>query len=233
MVDASSGNSLAIGSLPIRVVLVYHESCASERLAETLESQGGFELLGEYSVRHTNPFSMFREADVVLVDGHAGTDRVLDLTGDIRRAGQAKIVILAVEECAEAVAGLVDAGVKCYLSGNASEIEIATVFRLAARGESCCPPKLAFEMFERLSKESQRTAAAQPATSAPLTAREVEILRMLGDRLDNEQIAAFLFLSVPTVKNHVHRILAKLRLRTRHEAAAYWSTYASAGIDPL
>jgi DNA-binding NarL/FixJ family response regulator len=63
-----------------------------------------------------------------------------------------------------------------------------------------------------------------------LTAREVEILRLLGEGLSNAEIAARLYISTKTAGNHVSNLLAKLHLRSRQEAAAY--AVRSAGERP-
>jgi DNA-binding NarL/FixJ family response regulator len=70
---------------------------------------------------------------------------------------------------------------------------------------------------------SERSASASCPTPAParLTPREAQIVELIDTGLSNKEIAARLSIRVPTVKNHVHNILEKLRVNHRAEAAAY------------
>ncbi|HZB78853.1 MAG TPA: response regulator transcription factor, partial [Actinomycetota bacterium] len=102
--------------------------------------------------------------------------------------------------------------------------------------------RVALESFERLGagREADEAAAlvrelGGPKRTGPkdlglLTAREVEILRLLGEGLSNAEIAARLYISTKTAGNHVSNLLAKLHLRSRQEAAAY--AVRSAGERP-
>jgi DNA-binding CsgD family transcriptional regulator len=99
--------------------------------------------------------------------------------------------------------------------------------------------RIALESFERLGagREADEAAALARELGGPkrtgpkdlglLTAREVEVLRLLGEGLSNAEIAARLFISTKTAGNHVSNLLAKLHLRSRQEAAAYAVRYAA------
>jgi DNA-binding NarL/FixJ family response regulator len=101
--------------------------------------------------------------------------------------------------------------------------------------------RVALEAFERLGarREADEAAALVRELGGPrrtgakelglLTAREVEVLRLLGEGLSNAEIAARLFISTKTAGNHVSNLLAKLHLRSRQEAAAYAVRYAAGG----
>jgi DNA-binding CsgD family transcriptional regulator len=102
--------------------------------------------------------------------------------------------------------------------------------------------RVALETFERLGAGREADAAAAivrevggPARTGPkgiglLTARELEVLSLLAEGLTNAEIAARLYISTKTAGNHVSNLLAKLRLRSRQEAAAYAVRYATS--DP-
>jgi DNA-binding CsgD family transcriptional regulator len=99
--------------------------------------------------------------------------------------------------------------------------------------------RVALESFERLGarREADEAAALVRELGGPrrtgakelglLTAREVEVLRLLGEGLSNSEIAGRLFISTKTAGNHVSNLLAKLHLRSRQEAAAYAVRYAA------
>ncbi len=98
--------------------------------------------------------------------------------------------------------------------------------------------QVALESFERLGagREADEAAAlvrelgGRRRTGVKdlglLTAREIEVLHLLGEGLSNAEIAARLFISTKTAGNHVSNLLAKLHLRSRQEAAAYAVRYA-------
>lgn len=102
----------------------------------------------------------------------------------------------------------------------------ATLDRLAAR------PMLA-RLTERMKRAGIRPARRATATTRAnprgLTAREVEVAGLLREGLTNAELAARLFISAKTVDHHVSRILAKLGVSTRREAAAVWGTIQAAG----
>ena len=90
-------------------------------------------------------------------------------------------------------------------------------------GAAVVSPEIAGVLLSRvaeLAQDNDRVEAA-PTTRFELTAREREILRLVGQGLTNQQIAERLTLEVGTVKNHVHRILHKLNVADRQAAAAY------------
>jgi DNA-binding NarL/FixJ family response regulator len=96
--------------------------------------------------------------------------------------------------------------------------DLLVLIRKVAAGESSCPPRVSAILLRRLSAlASQRQP---PVRELALTAREIQILRMLELGRSNRDIAAQLAIAVHTVKNHVHSLLTKLGVSTRAEAAA-------------
>ena len=98
-----------------------------------------------------------------------------------------------------------EAGARGYLLKDASRTELAAAVRAVHRGESLLDPQIA-ETVHRAPR------------SDPLTARELEVLRLMADQRSNAQIAELLFVSENTVKTHVSNILAKLGCTDRAAA---------------
>jgi DNA-binding NarL/FixJ family response regulator len=131
-------------------------------------------------------------------------------------------------------------GQELPLDAARARIDLAMLLRPADEALAAREARVALESFERLgaSREADRAAAlvrelGGPARTGPkgvglLTAREVEVLGLLGEGLTNAEIAARLYISTKTAGNHVSNLLAKLHLRTRQEAAAYAVRHLSA-----
>jgi two-component system, NarL family, nitrate/nitrite response regulator NarL len=116
----------------------------------------------------------------------------------------------------------IEAGASGYVDKNSSASELIQVMHQAARGEWCCSPRVMAMVMQRLSTLAASSRATLPAlASATLTAREQQILELVGQGLSNKRIAIALNISHATAKNHVHHILGKLQLRNRTEVAAY------------
>jgi len=92
---------------------------------------------------------------------------------------------------------------------------VAQAVATTAAGGTVCSPRLAALLLERVAA----TAGERPA-AAPLTSRERQIAELLEEGLSNKEIAARLAIELPTVKNHVHSILTKLKASRRGQAAA-------------
>jgi two-component system, NarL family, nitrate/nitrite response regulator NarL len=161
--------------------------------------------------------------DVVLVDATA--DRALGAVADVAaQAPGASVVVLEVPESEPAVLRFVEAGASAFLPADAPLEDLLDAVRGVGRGESACPPRVTAALLGRLRGLTRERRAA----GVSLTAREVEIARLIDEGLSNKEIAARLSIAVPTVKNHVHNILEKLGVRRRSEAAAkVWGTRRS------
>jgi two-component system nitrate/nitrite response regulator NarL len=155
---------------------------------------------------------------IVLVDAQlAIASRAVRLVA--QAAPQARVVALAVDEDEEAVLSCLELGVSAYVGSDAALDELVETIERAATGELLCSPRIAAALGRRI---SDLAAEREPSLdSAHLTARELEVVDLIGQNLSNRQIAARLCIEVATVKNHVHNILGKLHISRRAEAAAW------------
>jgi two-component system, NarL family, nitrate/nitrite response regulator NarL len=153
--------------------------------------------------------------DVLLVDTSAADAQSL-----CRLEDAPPVVALAVNETPESVAAWATAGAIGYVSRSAGLADLLQCLKSAARGEVYCSPRVMSILLHRYATQS----AALAPRGDDLTAREREILELVGQGLCNKVIATRLHISHATAKNHVHHILDKLQLRSRAEAAAYLHT---------
>jgi len=147
------------------------------------------------------------------------------------RCPLAKVVVVGVSEDDEsAIVACAEAGVAGYHLRSESLDDLLDLIAKVIDNESYCSPKASAILLKRLS------ALAAQRKSAPkelvLTAREIQILRMLELGLSNRDIADRLYIALHTVKNHVHSVLNKLDVDTRAEAAALARSLGYAGATP-
>jgi DNA-binding NarL/FixJ family response regulator len=128
----------------------------------------------------------------------------------------ARIIVLNLSDTDEhGVIAWAEAGVSGLLARDVDVDEVAQAVGTTAEGGTVCSPRLAALLLRR----AARTARERPAAS-PLTSREREIAELLEEGLSNKEIAGRLEIELPTVKNHVHSILTKLKASRRGQAAA-------------
>jgi two-component system, NarL family, nitrate/nitrite response regulator NarL len=123
----------------------------------------------------------------------------------------------------------VEAGARGYVLRGASIDNLRIAVESIARGETVCSPQITYSMFSRLAELAHHAMGAQTI----LTTREMEILQLISQGWSNKRIANHLFVSLYTVKNHVHNILKKLQVQHRLEAVAYaYQRYWLKGTRP-
>jgi len=131
-----------------------------------------------------------------------------------RAAPGARVVALNVAEDDEAaVIAWAEAGVSGLLAREVDVAEVERAVETTARGGTVCSPQLAAVLLKRVAKGADERPP-------PLTAREREIAALIDEGLSNKEIAARLEIELPTVKNHVHNLLTKLKASRRRQAAA-------------
>jgi two-component system nitrate/nitrite response regulator NarL len=152
--------------------------------------------------------------DVVLVDAIECVDLVL-VREIPSAAGDAHVVALVAPEREDLLAWAA-AGVSGFLSWEASPEQLVETLERVARGENPCPEDVADALLRRV----RENPGGSFAFNGSLTEREAQVAELLADGLSNKAIASRLSIELATVKNHVHSILEKLRVRSRGEAAA-------------
>ena len=142
----------------------------------------------------------------------------------IRRAQPAcRVIVFAVPEENGQTIEFLEAGAWAVLTDRATTRELEQCVASAARGEVVLSPAMAGEVLQRIRRFSLVRVDGLPGVDAvqSLTRREREILSLIARRLSNQEIARELVVEVGTVKNHVHSVLKKLGVASRHEAAAF------------
>ncbi len=130
-----------------------------------------------------------------------------------------KVIALGISEEDQDVTAFAEAGVVGYVTREATIDHLTAVMERVVSGEMSCPPRLAARLLRHISVLAARGSVV--GTDVRLTRRELEVVDLIDCGLSNKEIARRLCIALPTVKNHVHRILDKLELDGRAEAAAW------------
>ncbi len=202
---------------PIRVVIVDDHAVVRRGLLAFLETEPDLEVVGvagggaEALAQLENLDGL---PDVVLMDLRMEPMDGIEATRQIR-SRYADVEVVALTSFGEnaRVQAALEAGASGYLLKDADAGEVTAAIRAAHRGELQLDPAIARRLMSTL----------RPATSRPeeLTARELEVLRLLAEGRANKEIAAALSLSERTARTHVSSILAKLGLNSRTQAALW------------
>jgi DNA-binding NarL/FixJ family response regulator len=206
---------------PIRVLLVDDHALTRRGLAAVFSIEDDIVVVGEAATAD-EAVSRAEEMvpDVVLMDirmpgGSSGIDACATIKD---RVPSAQIIMLTASDEELDVLEALRAGATGYLTKDLVDQDVAEAVRQVAAGHSPIRPDIAGRLLTEMVQRPEDTA---PVRSAELTPRELQVLRLVADGLSNKDIAAELFISENTVKNHVRNILEKLHKHSRMEAVVY------------
>jgi NarL family two-component system response regulator LiaR len=204
-------------------LLVDDHQLFREGLANILSNQPDFRVIGEagdgleaqIKARKLKPDLILMDVSMPGCDGLEATQQIKAELPDTT------IVMLTVRDEDEKLFEAIRNGAQGYLLKTIRSAEMLHLLRGAVRGEAAITPALGGRMLEEFRRVSQRAADFPADNPVALTAREQEVLSLVAQGATNKEIAQQLHLSMHTVKSHMRKILAKLHLDRRHEAASY------------
>jgi DNA-binding NarL/FixJ family response regulator len=182
---------------------------AEADLSVVAEAADGEEAV-DLATRH-RPDVVLMDVRMPRTDGLRATAR---LTADPRLAGT-RVIVLTTFELDEYVFGALRAGAAGFLLKDVEPADLLDAVRIVAAGDALLAPRHTRRLIEAFVEQSARTAARDDGRLDELTAREREVLTLVGHGLSNAEIAERLVLSPLTAKTHVARLFTKLRARDR------------------
>ncbi|MFF8269531.1 response regulator [Streptomyces sp. NPDC016562] len=209
--------------MTIRVLIVDDQMMVREGFSVLLNAMEGIEVVGE-AVDGRGAIAQVAalRPDVVLMDIRMPEMNGLEATREIMAADtDAKVLVLTTFDLDEYVYQALRAGASGFLLKDASARQLADGVRVVASGEALLAPSVTKRLIAEFSKISQSRRLADPDGVGELTERETEVLVLIAQGLSNAEIADRLIVAESTIKTHVSRILVKLGLRDRTQAAVY------------
>jgi DNA-binding NarL/FixJ family response regulator len=203
----------------IKVLVADDHAAIRAGLVLILRAAEGIDVVGEAADGAT-AVRMARTlgADVVLMDVRMpGTDGIA-ATKELVDAGVCEVLVLTTFDVDEYVYGALRAGAAGFLLKSVEAPKLVEAIRQVAEGEGVLEPRVTRRLLTAFADAAPR-ASSRPVGLDELTERETEVLGCLGEGLSNQQIARRLRISETTVKTHVSRVLTKLDLRSRVQAA--------------
>ena len=219
----------------IRVLIVDDDDLMRAGLRGVLSSDGAIEVVGEasdggeaaYRTRLLKPDVVLMDVRMPGLDGISATRELLASFPEVR------VVILTTFEQDDYIFGALSAGASGFLLKRTRPEELVAAIHTIAAGDSLLSPSVTSRVIERMAGQPQPDAARDPRLDE-LTPRETEVLELVARGLSNAEIAAELVIEESTVKTHLKRLLAKLRVRDRVQAVifAYETGLTQPGSDP-
>ncbi|MFZ4188867.1 response regulator [Streptomyces pseudogriseolus] len=204
----------------IRVLVAEDQSAVRAGLVLILRSAPDIEVVGE-AEDGERAVELARELrpDLVLMDVQMPRLDGVSATRTVAGENLADVLVLTTFDLDEYVFGALRAGAAGFLLKNTEAKDLIEAVRTVARGEGIVAPAVTRRLISEFAARSARPAAADPSVLDALTRREREVLSCLGEGLSNAAIAERLDMAEATVKTHVSRLLGKLELRSRVQAA--------------
>lgn len=203
----------------IRILLADDQTLIRAGFRALLDAEPGMEVVGEAGTGNEAVRLALREKpDVILMDirmpdqdGLAATRRILSDPA----LGATRVIILTTFELDEYIAEAVRAGAAGFLVKDTEPAELIRAINVVHDGDALLSPSVTRRIMAQLASQSR--AASKAITLGQVTEREREVLALVGEGLNNAEIAERLFITPLTAKTHVSRIMTKLMVRDRSQ----------------
>ncbi|MGP8303998.1 response regulator [Streptomyces inhibens] len=210
--------------MTIRVLIADDQMMVRQGFTVLLNAEPGIEVIGQ-AVNGLDAVAKAAELtpDVVLMDIRmpelGGIEATRRITGPA--GATVKVLVLTTFDLDEYVYEALRAGASGFLLKEASADELAQAVRVVASGEALLAPNITKRLIAEFSRVTRAPRPPLKDRVGDLTERETEVLSLIAQGLSNAEIAERLVVAEQTVKTHVSRILVKLGLRDRTQAAVY------------
>jgi DNA-binding NarL/FixJ family response regulator len=219
----------------IRIVLAHPSRLVCDSLRAALDLEEGVHLVGSATTSEELYFLLPHSNLILLSTGLDGEDS-FQILQDIRKNHPGvKALVLGVSDQPGVILRYIEAGAAGYILQNESVEEMVEKLQAANEEKALVSPSVAAVMMERLTHLANLDTPlayreARDVLLEELTSREEEVLGLVAKGCTNKEIAGRLVIECGTVKNHVHNILKKLEVNSRHEAASIFQLQNQSGF---
>lgn len=212
----------------IRVFIADDHAIVRNGIAALLATEPDIEVIGDASNGEEAVLAAKElHPDVILMDlVMPGMDGIQAIQQIRTQDPDARILVMTSFATDEMVFPAIKSGALGYLLKDSSPEELVTAIHQVYRGEPSLHPQIARRVLQEISQPPTQTR-----TEEPLTERELEVLKLIARGMSNQEIAEQLVISETTVRTHVSRILSKLHLASRTQAALYALKEGLADLD--
>jgi DNA-binding NarL/FixJ family response regulator len=221
--------------MTIRLLLADDQAMVRQGFGALLNAQDGMLVVGEATngeeavrvCRQLRPDMVLMDVRMPVMDGLEATRRLLHPPPGVDY--RPRVLMLTTFDLDDYVYEALRAGASGFLLKDDTAEDLVAAVRVVAAGEALLAPTVTRRLIEEFARRPRRDRP-RPDQLATLTARELEVTKLIARGLSNAEIADTLVLAEQTVKTHVGRILAKLHLRDRAQVVV--TAYETGLITP-
>jgi DNA-binding NarL/FixJ family response regulator len=221
--------------MSVRVLIADDQALVRAGFKMILEAEPEIQVIGEAEdgveavemIKRLKPDVALMDIRMPRLNGLEATRQIVSSSGngDVTT----RVLMLTTFDLNEYVYEALRAGASGFLLKDVPAEQLINGIQVVARGEALLAPSITRRLIEEFAK-NQPVERATPKEVEELTAREMEVFKLIARGMSNAEVAAELIVSETTVKTHVARILMKLHLRDRVQAVVY--AYESGLIQP-
>jgi DNA-binding NarL/FixJ family response regulator len=219
--------------MSVRVLIADDQALVRAGFKMILEAEPEIQVVGEAEdgveavemIKRLKPDVALMDIRMPRLNGLEATRQITNGGGDV----QTRVLVLTTFDLNEYVYEALRAGASGFLLKDVPSEQLVAGIHVVARGEALLAPSITRRLIEEFAK-NQPVERTPPKEVEELTAREMEVFKLIARGMSNAEVAAELIVSETTVKTHVARVLMKLHLRDRVQAVVY--AYESGMIQP-
>jgi DNA-binding NarL/FixJ family response regulator len=205
----------------ISVALIEDNRLVREGMTAMLNQTEDFEVV---AAGPSGDPALLKEAkpQVILLDVGLWDDDSLRVAETVKKEyPDSRVIIMDLLPIQEDIVEFVNAGVSGFILKDATFEDLVRTIRAVAEGAHVLPPAMTSTLFSQIAKEAVVRGRAAAMEAVRMTAREREVIDLIGEGLSNKEIAIRLNIATHTVKSHVRNVMEKLALHTRLQIAAF------------
>lgn len=205
----------------ISVALIEDNRLVREGLTALLGRNAEFSVVA-YASSADPAFLQMVHADVILLDVGLTDEDSLQIAVGVQKAHpKAKVIIMDLLPAHEEIVEFINAGVAGFILKDATFEDLVDTVRSVAAGAHVLPPALTSNLFSQIAREAIGRGEDLASDAVRMTARERQVIELIGEGLSNKEIATRLNIATHTVRSHVRNVMEKLALHTRLQIAAF------------